>query len=118
MALSVHNMRWLGVAVEDPLAAAAFFRDLLGVRLLFEEADSVELETQEGDRIQLFGPASAYFERARRPLPLFEVQDAAEAHAAPAVAGASVEPLKSDDEWTWFDVNGPEGFVCELGSRR
>jgi FMN phosphatase YigB (HAD superfamily) len=35
--------------------------------VLFEAPDSIELETEEGDRVQLFGPASRYSERARRP---------------------------------------------------
>jgi len=118
MALSVRNLRWLGVAVEDPSAAAVFFRDQLGMRVLFAEPDSIELETEEGDRVQLFGPASPYFARARRPLPLFEVGDAAEARAALTAEGTNVGPLNSDSEWDWFDVVGPEGFVCQLGSRR
>ena len=73
MALIVRNLRWLGVSVEDPPAAAAFFRDALGLRMLFDEANTVELETEEGDRVQLFGPGSRYYERGRRPFPLFDV---------------------------------------------
>ena len=118
MALTVRNLRWLGISVKDPANAADFFRDVLGLRVLFEEPDSIEFETAEGDRVQLFGPASRYFERGRRPFPLFEVDDAGQARAELSARGIDVGPLEADDEWEWFDVTGPEGMLCELGSRR
>ena len=118
MAVSVRNLRWLGVSVEDPATAATFFREVLGMRVLFAAADSIELETKDGDRVQLFGPSSRYFERARRPFPLFEVENASGARSALAERGVEVGPLEADDDWEWFDVVGPEGMVCELGSQR
>ena len=118
MALIVRNLRWLGISVEDPANAAVFFRDVLGLRVLFEEPESIEFETAEGDRVQLFGPASPYFERGRRPFPLFEVDDAELARADLSSRGVGVGPLEVDEEWKWFDVSGPEGMVYELGSRR
>jgi catechol 2,3-dioxygenase-like lactoylglutathione lyase family enzyme len=117
MGVTARNLRWLGVSVEDPATAAAFFRDVLGLRMLFAEADTVELETAEGDRVQLFGPASRYFARGRRPFPLFEVDDASAAREELSALGIEVGPLEADEEWRWFDVPGPEGLVCELGSR-
>jgi catechol 2,3-dioxygenase-like lactoylglutathione lyase family enzyme len=118
MALIVRNLRWLGISVGDPASGAAFFRDVLGLRVRFEEPDSIELETADGDRVQLFGPASPYFERGRRPFPLFEVDDAELARADLSSRGIGVGPLEADEEWKWFDVSGPGGMVCELGSRR
>ena len=118
MAVTLRNLRWLGASVTDPAAAAAFLRDALGMRVLFEDEFSVELETTEGDRVQLFGPTSSYFERARRPLPLFEVDDAGAAREELAKVGVAVGPLEADSAWEWFDVDGPEGLKLELGSRR
>jgi catechol 2,3-dioxygenase-like lactoylglutathione lyase family enzyme len=118
MALTVRNLRWLGVSVKDRDAAEAFFRDVLGMRVLFTGEASSELETSEGDRVQLFGPTSTYFERGRRPIPLFEVDDARAAHAELGDAGVEVGPLERDSAWEWFDVEGPEGFAFEVGSRR
>ena len=117
MALTVRKLCWLGLSVEDPAVAATFFRDILGMAVRFDEPDSIELETAEGDRVQLFGPSSRYFERARRPFPLFEVDDAPQAHAALSAVDVEIGPLESDSKWTWFDITGPEGLVCELGSR-
>jgi catechol 2,3-dioxygenase-like lactoylglutathione lyase family enzyme len=117
MALSVRNLRWLGVSADDPADAAAFFQDVLGLRVLFAEPDSIELETEGGDRVQLFGPTSRYFERGQRPFPLFEVDDAQAARAELSDRGVAVGPLEADRDWEWFDVAGPEGIACQLGSR-
>jgi catechol 2,3-dioxygenase-like lactoylglutathione lyase family enzyme len=118
MALTVRNLRWLGISVTDRAAAEAFFRDVLGIRQLFTDEASSELETTEGDRVQLFGPTSKYFERGRRPISLFEVDDARAARAELGGAGVEVGPLERDSAWEWFDVEGPEGFAFELGSLR
>lgn len=75
-------------------------------------------KTSEGDRVQLFGPASRYFERGRRPIPLFEVDDARAARAELVTAGLEVGPLEADAAWEWFDVEGPEGLAVEVGSSR
>jgi hypothetical protein len=88
------------------------------MRLLFQDPESAELETREGERIQLFGRSSRYFERAQRPFPLFEIDDAPAARDELSAHGTEVGPLEADDEWEWFDVVGPEGLVLELGSRR
>ena len=118
MAVTVRNLRWLGLSVEDPATSSAFFRDIFGMRVVFDEPQSIELETADGDRVQLFGPASRYFERGQRPLPLFEIDNAVEARAELVARGIDVGPLEADGEWEWFDVAGPDGITCELGSRR
>jgi catechol 2,3-dioxygenase-like lactoylglutathione lyase family enzyme len=118
MAVTVRNLRWLGMSVADTAAASEFFRDSLGMRMLFADPESSELETTEGDRVQLFGPRSRYFERGRRSFPLFEVDDASAARDELVALGIAVGPLEAGADWEWFDVHGPEGLFCELGSRR
>ena len=118
MALTVRHLRWLGVPVTQRAETEAFFRDVLGMRVLFSDDASTELETSEGDRVQLFGPQSPYFEPGGRPIPLFEVDDARDAREQLADAGVEVGPLETDSAWEWFDVNGPEGLALEVGSRR
>jgi len=118
MTLNVRTIPWLGISVGDTGDAARFLRDALGMRVCLEEADTIELETAEGDRLQLFGPTHRYHERAKRPVPLLEVDDALTAREELAAAGVEVGPLESDSEWEWFDVFGPQHLVFELGSRR
>jgi catechol 2,3-dioxygenase-like lactoylglutathione lyase family enzyme len=118
MALTVRHLRWLGIPVTQRVEAEAFFRDALGMRVLFTDDASTELETSEGDRVQLFGPGSRYFEPGGRPIPLFEVDDARAAREELAAAGVEVGAIEADSAWEWFDVTGPEGLALEVGSRR
>jgi catechol 2,3-dioxygenase-like lactoylglutathione lyase family enzyme len=116
--VSARGIRWLGISVGDASEAGRFLGETLGMRVRFETPDTIELETTDGDRVQLFAPAHPYHQKAQRPLPLFEVEDASAARAEIAAAGVEVGPLDSDSAWDWFDVFGPEGLVFELGSRR
>jgi catechol 2,3-dioxygenase-like lactoylglutathione lyase family enzyme len=116
--VTVRTIRWLGISVEDPCEAGRFFSEVLGMRVCFEEAATIELETAEGDRLQLFGPGHPYHERAQVPLPLLEIDDAGGAREEIGALGITVGALESDSAWDWFDVLGPEGFVFALGSRR
>jgi len=116
--VTVRNIRWLGISVREITDAARFLGETLGMRVRFETSDTIELETAEGDRVQLFAPGHEYYGRAQRPLPLFEVEDASAARTELAAAGIEVGPLESDSAWDWFEVLGPERLVFELGSRR
>jgi hypothetical protein len=118
MTVTVRTIRWLGISVGDAREAGRFLGEILGMRVCLDETDTIELETAEGDRVQLFEPGHPYHERARRPLPLFEVDDARTAREELAAAGVAVGKLESDAAWEWFDVVGPERLVFELGSRR
>jgi catechol 2,3-dioxygenase-like lactoylglutathione lyase family enzyme len=118
MTVTVRTIRWLGVSVDDAPRAGRFLSEVLGMRVCFDAEDTIELETAEGDRVQLFAPGHPYHERAQRPLPLLEVDDAGAARAEIAAASVGVGALESDSAWEWFDVFGPEGLVFALGSRR
>jgi hypothetical protein len=60
-------------------------RDLLGLRVEFEETTTTELSLPSGDRVQVFGPGDQYFEffgqHASGPVALFEVDDVQAARA-------------------------------------
>jgi catechol 2,3-dioxygenase-like lactoylglutathione lyase family enzyme len=117
MAVTIRSIRWLGVSTEELDAAADFFRHALGMRVLFEEDSTTELETEDGDRVQLFAPGHSYFTRASTVLPLFEVDDAQAAQVELKGQGVRVGELERDSAWEWFDVHSPDGKVYELGSR-
>ena len=57
----------------------AFVRQVLGLRVNFQEPTTVEFSTSEGDEIQVMAPGDAYYdfftENAAGPFPLFEVDD-------------------------------------------
>jgi catechol 2,3-dioxygenase-like lactoylglutathione lyase family enzyme len=77
--MQVRNIRWVGTATSDYAPMAAFARDVLGMRVSFEEEATTELLTLDGDAFQVFGPGDDYHDffgrHARGPVPLFEVDD-------------------------------------------
>jgi hypothetical protein len=117
MVVSVRSIRWLGISTEELDGAVEFFRNVLRMRVLFEESATTELETEDGDRVQLFAPGHRYFAHAPEILPLFEVDDSRAAHSELATQGVRVGELERDGAWEWFDVHSPDGKVYELGSR-
>jgi len=120
--VNVRSIRWVGIATDEYDAMAEFFRDVLGLRATFEEPTTIELETSEGDRVQLMAPGDRYhaFFRAHAagPVPLFEVDDVAAARRELEAAGVEiVGPSERDSDWEWIHVRAPDGTLVELASR-
>jgi hypothetical protein len=86
----------------------------------FAEPTTVELETTEGDRIQVFGPGNRYYDffGAQGPVPLLEVDDVHAARLELEAAGADViGETARDSRWEWIHVRAPDGNLYELASR-
>jgi predicted enzyme related to lactoylglutathione lyase len=120
--VNVRNVRWVGIPTDEYESMVIFFRDVLGLRIGFEEPKTVEFETSERDRIQLMAPGDRYYEffreHAAGPVPLFEVDDVAEARRELEAAGVEiVGPSERDDNWEWIHVRAPDGTFFELASR-
>ena len=115
-------MRWVGVRTDRYDAMVGFLRDVLGLRTRFEEPTTTELETSEGDRIQVMAPGDPYYdffgEHASGPVPLFEVDDVRAARGELEAAGIEIvgEPGR-DSRWEWIHVRAPDGNLYELASR-
>jgi catechol 2,3-dioxygenase-like lactoylglutathione lyase family enzyme len=114
------RLAWLGIRTDDYDANVAFFRDLLGFEVVFEEERTIELELPAGERVQLFAPGHEYHGRfaGAGPVPLFEVDDLEAVERR--LHDASVETLgrAADAEWEWLEVRGPDGNLYSLGARR
>jgi catechol 2,3-dioxygenase-like lactoylglutathione lyase family enzyme len=119
----VLRLAWLGVATSEHDAMLRLLRDVMGLKVEFEEPDTTELSTESDDRVQLFSPGSRYYDffhtNAAGPVALFEVDDVHAARAELEVAGIEVigEP-ESDSTWTWVNFRAPDGNLYELASRR
>jgi hypothetical protein len=121
--MRVLRLAWLGIATEEREAMAAFLRDNLGLKVEFDEPQSVELSTASDDRVQVFGPGHRYFDlftaRARGPVALFEVGDVAAARQELERAGTElIGELESDSAWEWFSFRAPDGNLYALAARR
>jgi len=115
-------IRWLGVATSEHEQMVRFFRDVMGLRLEFEEPGTAELSLPSGDRVQVFGPGHPTFdlfgEHATGPVALFEVDDLSAARAELTAAGIELvgEPGR-DRAWEWLNFRAPDGNLYELASR-
>ena len=120
--MEVLNVRWVGVKTDRYEAMVGFLRDVLGLRVNFEEPTTVEFATSEGDRIQVMAPGDPYYEffseHAAGPVPLFEVDDVSAARSELEAAGIElVGTAGRDDDWEWIHVCAPDGNLYELASR-
>lgn len=120
--MEVRNIRWIGVPVRNYDAMVAFLREVLGLRVNFQESTTVEFSTSEGDEIQIMAPGDAYFdfftENATGPVPLFEVGDVHRARRELEEAGIEVlGPAGRDSRWEWIHFRAPDGNLYELASR-
>ncbi|HEY4315797.1 MAG TPA: VOC family protein [Actinomycetes bacterium] len=121
--MKVRNIRWVGTATSHYNPMVAFARDVLGMRVNFEEEATTELLTLDGDAFQVFGPGDAYHEffgrQAHGPVPLFEVDDVHAARDELVRAGIEVVgDLDHDSTWEWLHFRAPDGHLYELASRR
>lgn len=121
-AMEVRNVRWVGVKTDRYEAMVGFLRDVLGLRVNFEEPTTVEFETTEGDEIQVMAPGHPYHEffgeHANGPVPLFEVDDVHAARRELEAAGVElIGVTERDSNWEWIHVRAPDGNLYELASR-
>ena len=121
--METRNIRWVGIGTPNYDSMSALLRDVLRLRVDFEEPTTIEFSTSDGDRVQLMAPGHPYFEfferHARGPVPLFEVDDLASARRELIDAGIEiVGNIGRDGEWEWLHFRAPDGNLYELASRR
>jgi hypothetical protein len=98
-------------------------RDIMGLRVEFEEPTTTELSLPSGDRVQVFAPGNPYFDffgkHASGPVALFEVDELRTAQAELTAAGVEVVgTIEHDSNWEWLHFRAPDGNLYELASRR
>jgi catechol 2,3-dioxygenase-like lactoylglutathione lyase family enzyme len=77
--MRVLRLCWLGIPAEEYEPMVRFLRDIMGLRVEFEQPTTTELSLSSGDRVQVFAPGDPYFaffsEQASGPVALFEVDN-------------------------------------------
>jgi catechol 2,3-dioxygenase-like lactoylglutathione lyase family enzyme len=121
--MEVRNVRWVGIRTDRYDEMVGFLRDVLGLKTNFEEPATIELETTEGDEVQVMAPGHPDYEffgeHAKGPVPLFEVDDVHEARRELEAAGIElIGTTERDSSWEWIHVRAPDGNLYELASRR
>jgi catechol 2,3-dioxygenase-like lactoylglutathione lyase family enzyme len=120
--MEVRNIRWVGIRTDRYEAMVGFLRDVLGLRINFEEATTIEFTTSEGDEVQVMAPGHPYYEffgeQAHGLVPLFEVDDIHSARREFEAAGLDiVGSTEHDSRWEWIHVRAPDGNLYEFASR-
>ncbi len=115
--MQVKGIIWVGSATEELNETAAFFAQHLGMKITDEVPGFTRLVTQNGDRVELFGPNSVEHDHLDTgPVAGFWVDDVEEAQRELQNAGVDgVTDLEhGPDGHRWFYFRAPDGRFYEL----
>ena len=119
--MRVKRLAWLGTRTENFDATTAFFRDVLGIPVLYEESGftMLQLSGAERDFVEVFAldnPNGALYSTG--PVVGLLVDDVEQARVELDAAGVeligSTQWLQSMDGYGWFHVRGPDGNVYAI----
>ena len=119
--MQVKRLAWLGTRTEKFDETTAFFRDVLGVPMVYEEPGFAMLQLPGADRdfVEVFAPdnpnAALY---STGPVVGLLVDDIEQARVELDAAGVelidSTQWLQSMDGYGWFHVRGPDGNIYAI----
>ncbi len=115
--MQVKGIIWVGSATENLNETAAFFAQHLGMKITDEVPGFTRLVTQNGDRVELFGPNSVEHDQLDTgPVAGFWVDDIEEAQRELRNAGVDgvTELEHGPDGHRWFYFRAPDGRFYEL----
>lgn len=115
--MRVKGIIWVGSATENLNETAAFFAQHLGMKITDEVPGFTRLVTQNGDRVELFGPNSVEHDQLDTgPVAGFWVDDIEEAQRELRNAGVDgvTELEHGPDGHRWFYFRAPDGRFYEL----
>ncbi len=115
--MQVKGIIWVGSATENLNETAAFFAQHLGMKITDEVPGFTRLVTQNGDRVELFGPNSVEHDQLDTgPVAGLWVDDIEEAQRELRNAGVDgvTELEHGPDGHRWFYFRAPDGRFYEL----
>ena len=119
--MQVKRVAWLGTRTERFDETSAFFRDVLGLPVFYEEPGFAMLQLPGADRdfVEIFAPDNpngAFYSTG--PVAGLLVDDIEESRAELEAAGVellgSIHWLASLEGYGWFHVRGPDGNVYAI----
>ena len=120
-ALALSDIGQIAITVGDVAKATAFYRDVLGLKFLFQAGPNMAFLAAGSVRIMLSRPESAG-EVGKNSILFFKVADIAVAHSTIVSHGAKNESgprmvARMPDHELWLSaVRDPEGNIVELMS--
>jgi hypothetical protein len=117
--MEILGIHWLGVRTDRHRELIAFFRDVLGVPVAFEEGPMTGFVVKGGDTIEVFSPEDREHEFfTTGPVPGFLVRDVHAARDELVAAGVElIGDVLQDKDWVWQHFRGPDGNVYEVTGR-
>jgi hypothetical protein len=114
--MKVKGLVWLGTRTTEFDPMLHFCQDLLGLSPTHLEPGFAVLDMPNGDRMEIFGPASPYNSFMTHPVAGFLVDDIAAARAELEAQGVEfIGPIqKGPRGYAWSDFRAPDGFIYEL----
>lgn len=115
--VKVLSLGWLGVRTTSSVAMSAFYRDVLGLEVLHQDASSSRFRLNDGTEAHVYTEddvAHDFFGTA--PVVGFAVESFAAARAAMASAGVEFlypEPQRHGGR-AWQHFRAPDGNVYEI----
>ena len=118
-AVSLTKIRQIAIPVTEIVEATRFYRDVLGMRHLFDAPPQLSFFDCGGVQLMLSGPEGGGNEADRlRPIIYYDVADIKAAHAALTAAGApSIQPphmiarMGTNEIWIGFVGDGQGNMV-------
>lgn len=114
--MRVNGVVWVGTRTDRFADTVAFFRDILGVRLIEPAEDFAWGKLPDSSQLEVFGPAdTAHTDFSTGPVPEFLVEDLAGALDELRAAGVEIlgEPVIGESEG-WLHFRAPDGNVYGL----
>ncbi len=115
--MQIIKLAWVGTRTEHPRPTAAFFRDVLGLRLDLERAGFWMLMLPDGSKVEVFGadsPFNPHFTTG--PVAGFLVDDVFAATQELRSAGVEIllEPVVDPSGNAWVHFRAPDGNIYEF----
>ena len=116
-AMQIHKLAWVGTRTQNAAATMSFFRDLLGLPVVWQDGDFWVLKAPDGSKVEVFGPETPVNRHfTTGPVAGFLVDDVAA--AAEELRGAGVEIVYESgvDDFgnAWVHFRAPDGNLYEL----
>jgi catechol 2,3-dioxygenase-like lactoylglutathione lyase family enzyme len=112
----VKGLTWLGLRTNRFDEMVKFFRDVMSMKPIRDEAQIAGFQMSDGTRLELYRPEEkfhAFFTTG--PVVAFRVDDVDTARAAMEAAGIEfIGPIQRAGKTSWNHFRAPDGTVFEI----
>ena len=117
--MQVKGLTWLGLRTTQFEEMVKFFRDVMGMQPIRDEAEIAGFELTNGTQVELYRTEEAFHAFfTTGPVVAFWVDDVDAARAAMEAAGIEfIGPIQRAGKTRWNHFRAPDGTVFEILSR-